>query len=189
MSELIQLTVLFIFLVVILGGLLTYFYKRIRKDLRELSGRPNEYRTHNETSPRPAVSASNTVVDGERKITEKRRYAFRNAEFLLEPVSDSVIRVVYGDDVAYVGMNVDWNPYEPYCWTLRESQVRADGIETSSIYDHGTIDEALELPCGRMLDAQRKRDAQRINPEERKAAARRVMREFLDELPVGDVSG
>ena len=189
MSELLQLTILFIFLVVVLGGLLTYPYKRVRQKLRQPSGQPDEYGTRHETSPRPTVSASSTVVDGERKITEKRIYSFRDAEFLLEPVSDSVIRIAYGDDVAYVGMNVDWNPNRPYCWTELEWQVQAEGIDVSSVFEYPTIDEALERPCEDMLKAQRRRDAQRINPEERKAAARRVMREFLDELPVGDPSG
>ena len=181
MSEMQQLTTLFIFLVVVLACLLTYFYKRVRQDLRELSGLPNRYRAHHETSPRRALSAPDS--------TEKRLYSFRDAEFLLEPISENVIRVVYGDDVAYVGMNVDWNPHQPYCWTSRESQVYAEGIDVSSVFEYPTIDEALEPPCEKMLEAQRKRDAQRINPEERKAAVRRVMREFLAELPVGDPKG
>ena len=181
MSEMQQLMTLFIFLVVVLACLLTYFYKRVRQDLRELSGLPNRYRAHHETSPRRALSAPDS--------TEKRLYTFRDAEFLLEPISENVIRVVHGDDVAYVGMNVDWNPDRPYCWTALESQVYAEGIDASRIYEYPTIDEALEPACERMLEAQRKRDAQRINPEERKAAVRRVMREFLDELPVGDPTG
>ena len=203
MSEIQQLMALFIFLVVILACLLTYFYKRVRQDLQELSGRPNRYRAHHETSPRRALSAPDPTekrlysfreTSPHRALsapdsTEKRLYSFRDAEFLLEPISENVIRVVYGDDVAYVGMNVDWNPHRPYCWTSLESQVYAEGIDASSVYEYPTIDEALEPPCERMLEAQRKRDAQRINPEERKAAVRRVMREFLDELPVGDPTG
>ena len=181
MSEMQQLTTLFIFLVVILACLLTYFYKRVRQDLRELSGRPNRYRVRHETSPRRALSAPDS--------TEKRLYSFRDAKFLLEPISDCVIRVVCGDDVAYVGINVDWNPDRPYCWTARESQVYSEGIDVSSVFEYPTIDEALEPACEKMLKAQRKRDAQRINPEERKAAVRRVMREFLDELPIGDPTG
>ena len=37
--------------------------------------------------------------------------------------------------------------------------------------------------CNILLDMQRKEDSKRVNPEERKQSARKVLREFLDELP------
>ena len=114
---------------------------------------------------------------------EKRNYTFQGADFLLEPISDSVVRVTHVDQVGYVGMSVDWNPHKPYAWATGESQVEPDGIMTLGAFEHRTVEEALERLCGILLDDQRKRDAQRVNPEERKAAGRRVMREFLAELP------
>ena len=111
---------------------------------------------------------------------EKRHYTFQGADFLLEPVSDSVVRV---DQVGYVGMSTDWNPHRPYVWATGESQVGLDGIMTfGASFEYRTVEEALQQLCGILLDAQRKRDAQRVNPEERKASGRRVMREFLPKV-------
>ena len=120
---------------------------------------------------------------------EKRHYTFRGADFLLESISDCVVRVTHVDQVGYVGMSVDWNPDKPYVWATGESQVETEGISALATFEYRTIEEALEPLCGLMLRAQRKRDAQRINPEERKAAGRRVMREFLAELPGGSPLG
>ena len=116
---------------------------------------------------------------------EKRHYTYRGADFLLESISACVVRVTHVDQVGYVGMSVDWNPDRPYVWATGESQVEAEGITTGGVFEYRTIEEALEPLCRLMLGAQRKRDAQRINPEERKAAGRRVMCEFLAELPGG----
>ena len=38
---------------------------------------------------------------------EKRHYTFQGADFLLEPVSDSVVRVTHVDQVGYVGTSTD----------------------------------------------------------------------------------
>ena len=67
-SEIQQLTTLFIFLVVILACLLTYFYKRVRQDLQELSGLPNRYRAHHETSLRRALSAPDSTERSQTAI-------------------------------------------------------------------------------------------------------------------------
>ena len=120
---------------------------------------------------------------------EKRHYTFRGADFLLESISDCVVRVTHVDQVGYVGMSVDWNPDKPYVWATGESQVETEGISALATFEYRTIEEALEPLCRLMLRAQRKRDAQRINPEERKAAGRRVMREFLAELLGGSPLG
>ena len=120
---------------------------------------------------------------------DRRHYTFRGADFLLESISKCVVRVTHVDQVGYVGMSVDWNPERPYVWATGESQVKAEGITTGGVLEYRTVEEALEPLCGLMLSAQRKRDAQRINPEERKAAGRRVMREFLSELPGGSPLG
>ena len=120
---------------------------------------------------------------------EKRHYTFRGADFLLESISDCVVRVTHVDQVGYVGMSVDWNPDKPYVWATEQFQVEAEGIAAFGAFEYRTIEEALEPLCRLMLRAQRKRDAQRINPEERKAAGRQVMREFLAELPGGSPLG
>ena len=123
------------------------------------------------------------------QIMEKRHYTFRGADFLLESISDCVVRVTHMDQVGYVGMSVDWNPDRPYVWATGEFQVEAEGITASRAAEHRTVEEALEPLCRLMLSAQRRHDAQRINAEERKAAGRRVMRDFLAELPGGSPPG
>ncbi len=52
-------------------------------------------------------------------------------------------------------------------------------------YSYPTPEMALGDLCRALLSQQRKQDDKRINPEERKDAARQVTREFLEELTDG----
>ena len=113
---------------------------------------------------------------------KRRHYNHLDAEFILEPLSPSVVKVMHRDQVGYFGINRDWNVLRPYAWSIFESQVHDDGVE--NIFSSGTTpDEALQKLARSMLQDQTKEDSQRINPEERKGAARRVLRDFLEELP------
>ena len=47
-----------------------------------------------------------------------------------------------------------------------------------------TPDESLLALCDSMLAKQRREDARRVNPEERKRAARTVLAEFVEDLPL-----
>lgn len=115
----------------------------------------------------------------------RRLYSYQDQEFILEPVSDSVTRVTYGEQTGYFGLKKDWEAARPYTRINRESGVHEDGISASFSYSYPTPEMALEDLCSLLLREQRKQDDKRINPEERKEAARQVMREFLKELPDG----
>ena len=100
----------------------------------------------------------------------------------LEPLSDSVVRVTHRDQVSYFGFNRKWEPSEPYTWAAYEGYVYADGIDGSPSLTYRTPDGALRALCPLILKAQRREDARRINPKERKRAARQVLAEFMNEL-------
>ena len=116
------------------------------------------------------------------------------AEFILRSITESLIRVTHRDQVGYIGVNQNWDVGKPYTWTfmdrtsgpsradMEERYARPDGIHGNP-FGESTPEEALTLLCNLQLVIQRKEDSQRINPEERKRAARKVLREFLGELP------
>ena len=45
---------------------------------------------------------------------EKRHYNNGDAEFILETVSDAVVRVTHGEQTGYFGLRIDWDPARPY---------------------------------------------------------------------------
>ena len=115
----------------------------------------------------------------------RRLYSYQDEEFILDPVSDSVIRVTHQEQTGYFGLKKDLEAARPYTWVNWEHDVQEDGISASFSYSYPTTEMALEDLCRVLLRAQRKQDDKRINPEERKEAARQVMWEFLEELPDG----
>ena len=113
---------------------------------------------------------------------KRRHYNSGEAEFILEPLNDAVVKVTHRDQVGWFGISLDWDAQRPYTSTTLPSQLRDDGIDGMG-FQYGTPDDALRALCARLLDQQRREDSRRINPEERKAAARRLLREFLNEQP------
>ena len=120
-------------------------------------------------------------------MSEKRLYNYEDKEFILEPVSDSVVKVTHREQTGYFGLRGDWDPNRPYTQTLYESMVHGDNIAMpmgwESVFTYSTSDDALNALCKSMLDDQRSADARQINAEERKEAARQVMSELLEEIP------
>ena len=116
-------------------------------------------------------------------MNKKRHYNNGKADFLLEPISDSVVKVTYRDQTGYFGLKRDWEAARPYTWTTYDSDVHDDGIGGMAVYSLTTAEEALDYLCSALLSAQGKEDSKRINPEQRKSVARQVLREFLEELP------
>ena len=118
---------------------------------------------------------------------KKRLYTYKDVEFTLEPLSESVVRVNYQDQKGYVGLKRDWEADRPYTWINWEGDINDEGISAGFSYSYPIPELALEDLCSLLLREQRKQDAQRINPEERKKAARHVFMEFLEEMPEAPV--
>ena len=111
-----------------------------------------------------------------------RHYNNGDAEFILEPVNEWVVKVTHRNQVGWIGVSVDWDPQEPYTYTTFSSRVKDEGIDPIGL-QFATPEAALNFLCWWQLRQQRKEDSRSVNFEERKDAARRVLREFLDELP------
>ena len=127
----------------------------------------------------PAPTDATTVPE----LPGKRHYIHEGSVFILESLSDSVVRVTHREQTGYFGLGENWDPSKPYRKTTAEGVIHTDGIGGSS-FPFSTPDEALESLCDLMLATQRREDASRINPEERRQAARKVLVEFMDALPV-----
>ena len=115
-------------------------------------------------------------------MMEKRHYNNGEAEFMLDPVNDAVVKVTHRNQVGWIGISLDWEVQRPYTFTTIPDQISDDGLD-GLVFRYSTPDEALKSLCTMLLNDQRREDSQRVNPEERKAAAKRVLREFLNEQP------
>ena len=111
-----------------------------------------------------------------------RHYNNGEAEFILEPVNGSVVKVTHRNQVGWIGISLDWDTQRPYTSTTFSHSLRDDGINRVGL-EFATPDDALKSLCRWLLRQQRRVDSRSVNFEERRNAPRRVLREFLDELP------
>ena len=58
-----------------------------------------------------------------------RHYNNGDAEFILEPVNEWVVKVTHRNQVGWIGVSVDWDPLEPYTYTTFSSRLKDDGID------------------------------------------------------------
>ena len=108
-------------------------------------------------------------------------YEFGRAQVTLRRLSESLIKVTYRDQVGYLGLVKDFDAGKPYGWSATGSGVSEDGVAYGMHYS--TPESALSDLCRDYAQRSKERDSKRINPEERKEAARVVLGEFFDELP------
>ena len=111
-----------------------------------------------------------------------RHYNNGDAEFILEPVNEWVVKVTHRNQVGWIGASLDWDPQDPYTHTTFSDRLKDDGIERVGS-EFATPGEALRSLCWWLLRQQRKEDSRSVNLKEKKDAASTVLREFLDELP------
>ena len=127
-----------------------------------------------------------TPLATQQKQAERRVHQDGNARFTLENESQFVIRVTHREQTGWVGMNIDWDPMKPFAWTRSERDVTPDGL--TAMWGEGTPDQAFKTLCHSMVRDQRVEDAKKGDQEEKKRAARTVLREFMQEFPM-DLSG
>ena len=114
--------------------------------------------------------------------TQRRTYRLDGADFTLEPVNDSVAKVTHRDQVGWIGISTDWDAQRPYTWTIIPSWIGDDGIH-NTVGTFDTPDSALRSLCRVHLTGESREDSKNMNPQERKAAAQRVIEEFQRDLP------
>lgn len=116
-------------------------------------------------------------------MTEKGLYTHEGREFFLQPISDSVVRVTHREQTWYLGLRADWDSSKPYTQTTSGDVVQKDSIGCRrSVHTCSNSEAALNDLCKTMLVQQREADARPIK-EDRQGSARRVMGEFLWEIP------
>ena len=59
---------------------------------------------------------------------KKRHYNYQDREFILEPLSDSLVKVTHRDQTGYLGMNTEWDARNPFAWTKWRDQTSDDGV-------------------------------------------------------------
>ena len=118
-------------------------------------------------------------------MMQKRHYNNGEAEFMLDPVNDAVVKVTHRNQVGWIGISLDWDVQRPYTFTTSPAEISDDGVDgvDGFVLRYSTPDEALKFLCTMLLNQQGREDSKRVNPEERKASAKRVLREFLNEQP------
>ena len=96
---------------------------------------------------------------------KKRHYNNGDAEFILEPLSDSVVRVTHRDQTGYFGIKKDWEAARLYTWINWESGAHDDGISASFSYSYPPPEAALYDLCRLLLRQQGKDDSKRTYPK------------------------
>ena len=140
--------------------------------------------------PLPPVNPDFILTDraaANAMTTQRRTYRLDGADFTLEPVNDSVTKVTHRDQVGWIGISTDWDDQRPYGWSTIPGSAGDDGLH-NALFTFDSPDSALRSLCRVLLTGQRKEDSKNINPQERKAAAQRVLEEFLRGLPPAHTS-
>ena len=141
----------------------------------------------NEMGLKPPPPPANATIAHVRdlEVYRKRHHDHGDAEFLLAPVSESVVRVTHRDQAGYFGIAREWeDSAKPYTSTSREDDVRDDGIGGAAVGYH-TPGEALESLCEEMLTDQRDEDARQARAEKWPGPATSVLRDFLEAMLSG----
>ena len=62
-----------------------------------------------------------------------RHYNNGEAEFILEPVNDSVVKVTHRGQVGWIGISLDWDPQRPYTTTTFSHRLKRGRHRTNRI--------------------------------------------------------
>ena len=114
----------------------------------------------------------------------RKRVLIREEEFILEPLSSSVVRVEYGDQVGWIGISRDCDVNHPFAYQSRPPDSLDKGVG-SSLTATATIQSALRCLSFSLIEGQKKEEALRINPQARRGMAQWALQEFLDGLEDG----
>ena len=118
-------------------------------------------------------------------MTTRKRVLIREEEFILEPLSPSVVKVEYGDQVGWVGISRDCDVNNPFAYQTQPLKSLDEGVG-SSLTAAPTIQSALRCLSYSLIEGQKKEEALRINPQARRGMAQWALQEFLDGLGDGD---
>ena len=89
-------------------------------------------------------------------MMEKRHYNNGEAEFMLDPVNDTVVKVTHRNQVGWIGISLDWDVQRPYTFTTsprwrRWLKISDDGVggfeslNEQPVLRYSTPDEALRF--------------------------------------------
>ena len=115
----------------------------------------------------------------------RKRVKIRGEEFSLEPLSPSVVKVEYRDQVGWVGISRDCDVNSPFGYQTQPLKSLDEGVG-SGLTAGPTIQTALRCLSYSLIEAQKKEEALRINPQARREMAQWALQEFLIGLEDGD---
>ena len=115
----------------------------------------------------------------------RKRVLIREEEFILEPLSPSVVKVEYKDQVGWIGISRDCDVNNPFAYQSRPPDSLDEGVG-SSMTAVPTIQLALRCLSYSLIEGQKKEEALRINPQARRGMAQWALHEYLDALEDGD---
>ena len=78
-------------------------------------------------------------------------YTRGGVEFVLEHVSEAVVRVTHGRETGYFGLSTDPDASYPYTWTRIDHEMEAGGIGDRPLRRFATPKAALDSLCDTML--------------------------------------
>lgn len=110
----------------------------------------------------------------------RKRILIWDEEFFLEPLSSSVVKVGYKDQVGWVGISRDCDINSPFAYQTGPLESTDEGIG-NSLTATPTIRSALLCVAHHLKEMQMKAEALRINPQARRGMAQWALREFFDE--------
>ena len=104
--------------------------------------------------------------------------------FLLEPLSPSVVKVEYRDQVGWFGSSNDCDINGPFAYQNWPLESLDEGVG-NSLTTTTTPHSALRCLAHSLTEAQRKADSQRITPQARRGMAQWALHDYLEGLTDG----
>ena len=81
-------------------------------------------------------------------MIEKRHYNNGEAEFMLDPVNDAVVKVTHRNQVGWIGISLDWDVQRPYTFTTSPAEISDDGLDgfESLVFRYQHPRRGIEVP-------------------------------------------
>ena len=112
----------------------------------------------------------------------RKRVTIDGEDFFLEPLSPSVVKVEYMDQVGWIGVSKECDVDRAFAYQTWPLESLDEGVGSSMTLT-STPQSALRCLTYGLIEAQRKEESQRINPKALRGMAQWALQEYLEGLP------